>query len=175
MSKIPGQGPGAWYRRWRLVAVDGTVFDVPDTDANGSFFGRPGSGRGQQRSAYPQVRVTALVECGTHAVFAAAAGPLSLHEQQLVPGLLDRAEPGMLLMADRGITGFDLWQAAYATGADLLWRVRKNIVLPVLQSFDEALTSPRSWRAKTATAAAHSRSASSNTGSTAATRTPSTA
>ncbi|MER7780688.1 IS4 family transposase [Streptomyces sp. NPDC096191] len=131
------ESPGAWYRRWRLVAVDGTVFDVPDTDANGSFFGRPGSGRGQQRSAYPQVRVAALVECGTHAVFAAAAGPLSLHEQQLVPGLLDRAEPGMLLMADRGITGFDLWQAAYATGADLLWRVRKNIVLPVLQSFDD--------------------------------------
>ncbi|MFE6070228.1 transposase domain-containing protein [Streptomyces sp. NPDC056525] len=50
---------GAWYRRWRLVAVDDTVFDVPDTDANGAFFGRPGSGRGQQRSAYPQVRVTA--------------------------------------------------------------------------------------------------------------------
>ncbi|MFC8015764.1 hypothetical protein [Streptomyces cinereoruber] len=55
---------GAWYRRWRLVAVDGTVFDVPDTDANGESFGRPGSGRGQQRSAYPQVRVAALVECG---------------------------------------------------------------------------------------------------------------
>lgn len=46
---------GAWYRRWRLVAVDGTVFDVPDTGANSGFFGRPGSGRGQQRSAYPQV------------------------------------------------------------------------------------------------------------------------
>ncbi|MFF7183093.1 IS4 family transposase [Streptomyces sp. NPDC008121] len=128
---------GAWYRGWRLVAVDGTVFDVPDTDANGVFFGRPGSGRGQQRSAYPQVRVAALVECGTHAVFAAATGPLSVHEQQLIPGLLDRLEPGMLLMADRGITGFGLWQAASATGADLLWHVRKNIVLPVLESFDD--------------------------------------
>jgi hypothetical protein len=29
---------GAWYRRWRLVAVDGTVFDVPDTGANSGFF-----------------------------------------------------------------------------------------------------------------------------------------
>lgn len=128
---------GAWYRRWRLVAVDGTVFDVPDTDANAEFFGRPGSGRGQQRSAYPQVRVAALVECGTHAVFAAATGPLSVHEQQLIPGLLDRLGPGMLLMADRGITGFGLWQAASATGADLLWRVRKNIVLPVLKPFPD--------------------------------------
>ncbi|MFF8716352.1 transposase domain-containing protein, partial [Streptomyces sp. NPDC015184] len=55
---------GAWYRGWRLAAVDGTVFDVPDTGVNSAFFGRPGSGRGQQRSAYPQVRVAALVECG---------------------------------------------------------------------------------------------------------------
>ncbi|MFQ6198168.1 IS4 family transposase [Streptomyces sp. NPDC000405] len=124
---------GAWYRGWRLVAVDGTVLDVPDTDANAAFFGRPGSGRGQHRSAYPQVRVAALVECGTHAVFAAATGPLSAHEQQLVPGLLARLEPGMLVLADRGITGFELWQAVARTGADLLWRVRKNVVLPVLE------------------------------------------
>ncbi|MEU2874730.1 IS4 family transposase [Streptomyces olivoreticuli] len=124
---------GAWYRQWRLVAVDGAVFDIPDTDANADFFGRPGSGRGQQRSAYPQVRVAALVECGTHAVFAAATGPLSVHEQHLIPGLLDRLRPGMLVLADRGITGFDLWRAATDTGADLLWRVRKNLVLPVLK------------------------------------------
>ncbi|MFB8037746.1 IS4 family transposase, partial [Streptomyces sp. NPDC056004] len=128
---------GAWYRQWRLVAVDGTVFDVPDTGANSDFFGRPGSGRGQQRSAYPQVRVAALVECGTHAVFAAETGPLSVHEQQLIPGLLGRLEPGILVMADRGITGFELWRAASDTGADLLWRVRKNIVLPVLEAFDD--------------------------------------
>ncbi|SEE67234.1 Transposase DDE domain-containing protein [Streptomyces sp. 2231.1] len=128
---------GAWYRRWRLVAVDGSTIDVPDTEANSAFFGRPGSGRGQQRSAYPQVRVAALVECGTHAVFAAATGPLSVHEQRLVPGLLSRLEPGMLVMADRGITGFELWQATSATGADLLWRVRKNVVLPVLEHLDD--------------------------------------
>ena len=128
---------GAWFRRWLLVAVDGTVFDVPDTEANSVFFSRPGSGRRQQRSAYPQVRVAALVECGTHAVFAAATGPLSVHEQQLIPHLLDRLEPGMLLVADRGITGFGLWRAASGTGADLLWRVRKNIVLPVLEAFDD--------------------------------------
>ncbi|MGS2591661.1 IS4 family transposase [Streptomyces hebeiensis] len=128
---------GAWYRQWRLVSVDSTVFDIPDTDANADFFGRPGSARGQQRSAYPQVRVTALVECGTHAVFAAATAPLSVHEQHLIPGLLDRLRPGMLVLADRGITGFELWRAATDTGADLVWRVRKNVVLPVLENFDD--------------------------------------
>ncbi len=128
---------GAWYRRWRLVAVDGTVFDVPDTEANSMFFGRPGSARGQQRCAYPQVRVAALVECGTHAVFAAATGPLPVHEQHLIPDLLGRLEPGVLLMADRGIIGFELWKAASGTGADLLWRVRKNIVRPFLEAFED--------------------------------------
>src|SRR5690242_7707967 len=57
---------GSWYRGWRLVAVDGTTFDVPDTEANAAFFGRPGVCRGQEKSAYPQARVAALVECGTH-------------------------------------------------------------------------------------------------------------
>ncbi|MEU3355362.1 IS4 family transposase [Streptomyces sp. NPDC037389] len=128
---------GAWYHGWRLVAVDGTVLDVPDTDTNAAFFGRPGSARGQQRSAYPQVRVTALVECGTHAVFAAATGPLSVHEQHLIPALLHRLQPGMLVLADRGITGFELWNAATDTGADLLWRVRKNIVLPIVEHLED--------------------------------------
>ncbi|MFD7628993.1 IS4 family transposase [Streptomyces sp. NPDC059851] len=128
---------GAWYRGLRLVAVDGTTFDLPDTEANAGFFGRPGSGRGQGRGAYPQARLAVLAECGTHAVFAAATSPLATSEQSLVPRLLPSLRPGMLLLADRGITGFELWRDAVATGADLLWRVRKHVVLPVLASFDD--------------------------------------
>ncbi|MCZ1002384.1 IS4 family transposase [Streptomyces mirabilis] len=122
---------GAWYRGWRLVAVDGTTFDVPDTEANAAFFGRPGVSRGQEKSAYPQVRVAALAECGTHAVFAAEAGPLAVHETELAQRLFSSLTPGMLLLADRGFRGFDLWRAAAATGADLLWRVKNDAVLPV--------------------------------------------
>ncbi|MEJ8657914.1 IS4 family transposase [Streptomyces sp. MS1.AVA.4] len=128
---------GAWYRGLRLVAVDGTTFDLPDTEANACFFGRPGSGRGQGRSAYPQARVAVLAECGTHAVFAAATSPLAVAEQSLVPRLVGALRPGMLLLADRGVTGFELWRNASATGADLLWRVRKNIVLPVLTALGD--------------------------------------
>ncbi|MGA6160423.1 IS4 family transposase [Stenotrophomonas sp. NPDC087984] len=122
---------GSWYRGWRLVAVDGTTFDLPDTEANAAFFGRPGVSRGQERSAYPQARVAALVECGTHAVFAAEAGPLAVHETELAQRLFSSLMPGMLLLADRGFRGFDLWRAAAATGADLLWRVKNDAVLPV--------------------------------------------
>ncbi|WP_282204618.1 IS4 family transposase [Kitasatospora fiedleri] len=125
---------GAWYRRWRLIAVDGTVFDVPDTVANAEFFGRPGTSRGQGRSAYPQVRVAALAECGTHAVFAAEVGPLALHETALATRLFPALTEGMLVLADRGFCGFDLWRTAKATGADLLWRVRSFVVLPVIET-----------------------------------------
>lgn len=128
---------GAWYRSWRLVAVDGTTFDLPDTQANDAFFGRPGSSRGQGRGAFPQARVAAVVECGTHAVFAAEVGPLAEHETALARRLFDRLSAGMLLLADRGFVGFDLWRAACAGGADLLWRVRSSTVLPVVQVLDD--------------------------------------
>jgi hypothetical protein len=124
---------GAFYRRWRLVALDGTTLDVPDTESNVEFFGRPGSARGSGKGAYPQVRVAGLAECGTHAMFAAAAGPLSTHESKLAQGLFGHLSAGMLLIADRGLHGFDLWTQAAATGADLLWRVKANTVLPVDQ------------------------------------------
>ncbi|MEU5430711.1 hypothetical protein AB0H73_34620 [Streptomyces olivoreticuli] len=75
----------------------------------------------------------ALVECGTHAVFAAATGPLSVHGQHLIPGLPGRLGPGMPVLAGRGITGFGLGLAAANTGAGLLWRVRRNVVLPVVR------------------------------------------
>jgi Insertion element 4 transposase N-terminal len=69
-----GKTKGAWYRGWRLLALDATTLDVPDTPANGAAFGRPGGGRGQ--GAFPQVRLVGLVECGTHAVVDGAMGGL---------------------------------------------------------------------------------------------------
>ena len=124
-------GPGSFYRRWRLVALDGTTLDVPDTAENAAHFGRPGSRRGTGAGAYPQVRLAALGECGTHAVFAAAMGPLSVHETVLARRLFSRLESGMLMLADRGFLGLDLWREAAASGADLLWRVKNWAVLPV--------------------------------------------
>jgi hypothetical protein len=124
---------GAFYRAWRLVAVDGTTFDVPDTVANADHFGRPGSPHGEGQGAFPQVRVAALGECGTHAIFAAALGALAVHETELARRLFGHLRAGMLLIADRGFAGFDLWRAAAASGADLLWRVKNSAVLPVAE------------------------------------------
>jgi hypothetical protein len=121
---------GAWYRGLRVVAIDGTTLDVPDTVANAAAFGRPATHRGE-RTAFPQVRVLALAECGTHAIIAAVLGPLATGETTLAPGLFARLGAGMLLLADRGFVGFDLWRAAAATGAELVWRTKTNAVLPV--------------------------------------------
>lgn len=127
--------PGGFYRDWRLVAIDGTTLDVADTPANHEAFGRPGASRGS--SAFPQVRLVGLAECGTHAVTGVAIGPYADSEQVLTRGLLGHLGPGMLCLADRGFAGFPLFEAAQATGADLLWRAKSNAVLPVLQRFDD--------------------------------------
>ncbi len=118
--------PGSWLAGRRLVAIDGTCVDVPDTPGNAEFFGRPPSSRGE-KSAFPQARLVAVAECGTHAVFDAAIGPCSTSEIELARDLAGRLEPGMLVLADRGLYGFKLWSRAAATGADLLWRVKTTL------------------------------------------------
>jgi hypothetical protein len=129
--------PGGFYRDWRLVSLDGTCLDVADTPANDAAFGRPGSGRGEGVGAFPQLRLVAAAECGTHAMFAAAIGSYATGESTLARELLQRLGAGMLCLADRGFTAHPLWQAAAATGAELLWRAKGNAVLPVLERFQD--------------------------------------
>jgi hypothetical protein len=124
---------GAWYRGLRLVAVDGAVLDVPDTADNEARFGRAGSGRGEGRGAFPQVRLVGLGECGTHAVFAVAMDSFGTAEKTLAERLLPSLRPGMLMLADRGFLSIDLWRQAARTGAHLLWRASASFTLPVIK------------------------------------------
>lgn len=120
---------GAWYQHWRLTAVDGTTFTVPDTDENEVEFGRPSSGRGEGKTAYPQIQAACLVELGTHAVFDARLDAYAAAESMLIEEMFASFRPGMLVLADRHIYSFDRWAKAVDTGADLLWRVASNLVL----------------------------------------------
>jgi len=119
---------GAWYRAWRLVSLDGSSLDVADTAENGIAFGYPGASRGA--SAFPQLRFVTLVENGTHVLFGARLGGCADGETTLAHVVLPAFRPGMLCLADRCFFGYALWQAAAATGADLLWRVKSNLRLP---------------------------------------------
>jgi hypothetical protein len=118
---------GAWYRDWRLVSLDGSTLDVADTPGNEKDFGRPSASRGT--SAYPQVRFVSLVENGTHVLFGTRLGGYAEGEITLAHKALPSLKKGMLCLADRNFFGFDLWKKARATGADLLWRVKKNLRL----------------------------------------------
>src|SRR5947208_535125 len=119
---------GAWYREWRLVSLDGSCLDIADTEDNRAAFGRPGASRGE--SAFPQLRFVALVENGTHVLFGARLGPYEVGETTLAHEALPALQAGMLCLADRQFFGHALWREAAATGADLLWRVKRNLRLP---------------------------------------------
>jgi len=116
---------GAWYRRWRVVTLDGTTFDVADSEANEQTFGRPGSSRGG--SSFPQVRVLGLVENGTHVLFGAEMSGCRTAEQTLARKVIVALRRNMLCLADRNFFGYELWQQARATGAALVWRLRSKI------------------------------------------------
>jgi hypothetical protein len=128
---------GAFYRRLRLVSLDGTCLDVADTPQNDAAFGRPGSGRGQGVGAFPQLRLVGLAECGTHAIYDAALGPYGRSEQALADRLWGSLGEGVLCLADRNFFSFERFQKARQTGAQLLWRVKSDIGLPREQTLPD--------------------------------------
>jgi len=139
--------PGAWYRGWRVMSLDGTTFDVGDTKANRDAFGAPASARGANATgAFPQLRVVGLLETGTHVLCAAQLGTYATGEVTLAADVVPALTGDMLCFADRGFLGFDLWQQATATGAHLVWRAKSTWHLPVLERFaDGSYRSELRW------------------------------
>lgn len=124
---------GVWYHKWRIVSIDGMTLDVGDTPANEAYFGRPGESRGS--SAFPQLRCVALAENGTHVLFDVAEGPCTSSEAALTTRLIPSLKPDMICLADRNFWSFERWKIATGTGAGLLWRAKKNLILPVEKKF----------------------------------------
>lgn len=114
-----------------MMAVDGFMLDVADTPDNVTEFGRLDDG--PKASAFPQARVVALEECGSHAAVAASFGPCRADERTLLTDILRAFGPDMLVTADRNFYSFALWILALKTGADLLWRVQASVTLPVIE------------------------------------------
>lgn len=97
------QMPSAFFGRYRLMAIDGTVFNTPDTQANEEAFGRSRNQYGP--GAYPQVRCVLLVECGSHAVIGLEISRYNVSEEQGAHKLLKLMGPDTLFLVDAGITG----------------------------------------------------------------------
>jgi Insertion element 4 transposase N-terminal len=125
---------GAWLAGRRLMSIDGVELELADTPANAARFGYRSAKGGH--GPFPQVLVMALAECGTHAVTAVEAGSAEDAEQPLAVTLAERPgnlEPGMLVMADRGIYSYRLLTAVRDAGADFALRVTAMLDLPVLE------------------------------------------
>jgi len=119
------QTRGAFLFGLRLMALDGTTEDVPDTPANAAMFGRHTSARGA--SAFPQLQGVYLVECGTHCVVDCGFWPC--HTSERIGGfrLLRSVHRGMLLMWDRGFHDYDMLVATRRRGAHVLSRLPAHV------------------------------------------------
>ena len=94
--------PSAFFARYRLMAIDGTVFNTADTKANAQAFGRSSNQYGP--GAYPQVRCVLLAECGSHAVVGLVIDGYAVSEVHGAQRLLEQVGPNMLVLVDAGIT-----------------------------------------------------------------------
>lgn len=128
--------PGAFYGGYRLMGIDSTVFDVPDTPANDAAFGRPSAGpRGD--GAFPQVRKLSLVELGTHVELAMVVKHIHCGERTMIAALLRHLTVEMLLLLDRGFFSYELWRRLDSTGVKLLARLVKNMILRPIRDLSD--------------------------------------
>jgi hypothetical protein len=127
--------PGAFYRGMRTMALDGFVVDLPDTPANVRAFGRPGSSRAP--AAFPQARVLALCETGSHVLWRWLIKPCSCGEVTMAHYLLRSLRPDMLLLWDRGFLSYQTVSEVRQRGAHLLARIKKNLIFEPIRVLDD--------------------------------------
>ena len=127
--------PGGFYRQWRVMAMDAVILDAPDTPQNNEQFTHTNTGRFP--SAYPAVRVLALGEAGTHAVVAATLGTATDGESTLAADLVRAVEPGMLVIADRGLSSAKIFNGVHDQGAAALLRVSSQLRLDVIEELPD--------------------------------------
>lgn len=128
--------PGAFYRGWHLMGIDGTVLNLPDSRINDRVFGRP-SGGDRGDGAFPQIRKLSLIELGTHVEIAFQAKPYLVSEQAMVPALLKHLRPDMLLIWDRNFFSYNLWKCLNSQGVKILARLQKGMILKPIKHLSD--------------------------------------
>ena len=114
----PSSMRSAFFGRYRLMAIDGTVFNTPDTKANALAFGRSSNQYGP--GAYPQVRCVFLAECGSYTVVGLEIDGYTVSEVHGAHRLLSQVGRNMLVLVDAGITSGGFIEHVRARGAHLL-------------------------------------------------------
>jgi hypothetical protein len=127
--------PGSYVKNLLLVALDGSTLALQDTPANAKEFGRFSNQNGD--SAWPRARFFALVECGTHLIFAARLRGYRGSEMDLAKSLIASLREGMLCMANRLFPGYEIWNQFAVTGACLFWRAKFLLHLVKIETLDD--------------------------------------
>jgi len=123
----------AYYRDMRLMAMDGFVLDLADTDDLTRIFGKPKGGR--TRGAFPQARVLALCETGTHVLWRFLIKPICRGESRMAQYLMRFLTKGMLLMWDRNFLSYRNVATVVKQQAHLLARLKSPPVFKPIQRF----------------------------------------
>lgn len=125
---------GAFYKGFRLMGIDGCIYDAPDSEANSLAFGRSSGSRGQ--AAFPQVRKVSLVELGTHMEIAMSIGGWATSERALLEQVWDHLPSDSLLMMDAGLFSFLLWNSL-SKRVQLLVRVSNTLTLAPIEPLSD--------------------------------------
>ena len=131
---VAGQA-GVFLSGHRLVQIDGSTCDLPDTKTNRALFGGPSNAGGP--APFPKVRWVIAAEAATHALLGASFGPWTTGETALARDLLPHLGPDMITLADRNFLSHRLATEVLATGAHLLWRAKANFALAPVQILDD--------------------------------------
>lgn len=134
----PAVTPRQHGTRWRgllVCAIDGTAMTVSDSPAVLARFTKQAGNHGG--TGYPQLRLLALVACGTRTLIDAVFGPTTAGETTYAPTLLRSLRPGMILLADRNFGAKDLIADIAATGAEVLVRLKNGRAMPVLARYSD--------------------------------------
>ena len=140
--------PGVFYAGMRLMAIDGFTIEVYDSTANDEAFGRPGSGRG--RSAFPQARILALREAGTHVMWRWLIRKYSIGESTIAHHLLCDLQPDMPLLQDKCFFTFEHIKRVIQQKANLLAIVRKDLIMRPIRRLSDGSYLTKVYRNLTA-------------------------
>ena len=121
----PQTMPSAFSGRYRLMAIDGTVFNTADTQANEAAFGRSSNQYG--KGAYPQVRCVLLAECGSHAVVGLEISRYDVSEVHGAHHFLDGLGRDTLVLVDAGITSGGFLEHARERGVQVLGALEAGV------------------------------------------------
>jgi hypothetical protein len=133
------QQPEAFWRGWRLIALDGTEYSVTNTPQVAATTTKAASRRG--RAAFAKLGVAVLLELGVHNPLAAAIARAGESELALARRVLAQLPKRALLLADRlyGVPAviIEVWAACRRVGSQFLVRMPRHLKARVITTLPD--------------------------------------